>query len=251
MEKITLNGIKYKLVPVKKKKNIEYKIMSYRHNDKPITYYSTEITEDLLKNWKIRSVKRLSDGVIFKVGDYITGCTYEDKRAITSITIEEDELFFKYDHEGATSLEYAILHKLLFVTHDGVNIFEGDSYVKVDTNINNTIIFVINALSNQPDYKGLKFSTQAIAREYIAKQTRIGYSIDGIEFFVGDTIYYILKGYNVINTCKVDKDFIVLESFNYYFTSKQAAEDFILLQNTLRYIEALNLDKLNITLDKI
>jgi hypothetical protein len=77
---------------------------------------------------EILSVKRLSDGEVFTVGDLITGHSYTDARVIEKIKIRHDESIRLEQKYGSTELAYATkLKQPLFLTHDGKDIFEGDT----------------------------------------------------------------------------------------------------------------------------
>ena len=76
----------------------------------------------------ILSVRRLSDGEVFSVGDLITGHSYTDARVIKKIKIRYDESIQLEQKYGSTDLVYATKVKQpIFLTHDGKDIFEGDT----------------------------------------------------------------------------------------------------------------------------
>ncbi len=77
---------------------------------------------------EILSVKRLSDGEVFTVGDLITGYSYEDARSIQTIKICSYTGIMKLEQEkGFTSLCAATKAKNpIFLTHDGKDIFAED-----------------------------------------------------------------------------------------------------------------------------
>lgn len=92
--------------------------------------------------WDIHSIKRLSDGEVFTIGDIVeSGC---GKQKILKIEIEK---FIKYDkvwlHYQSNKKSHQIytytLEKIkhikqpLFTTEDGVDIFEGDEYFELIT----------------------------------------------------------------------------------------------------------------------
>lgn len=101
---------------------------------------SRHTEESLLKrsDYSINSIKRLSDGMVFKVGDYLN---YNVNRkydfTITNIKITDDnEVFLKGDGGAYTTMDsnkISILSKPLFITVDGVPINEGDSYWCINT----------------------------------------------------------------------------------------------------------------------
>lgn len=124
--------------------------------------------------WNIYSVKRLSDGEVFTVGDKIENGKY--KSSITSITLDnlcdsdvciETEGFIcaYYNNCCLSCIKHS--KKPLFTTEDGVDIFEGDDcYI-----IHNWIPLKTKVFSD--DYGNTKtvykfvFSTKEAAEEYI------------------------------------------------------------------------------------
>ena len=85
---------------------------------------------ECLSNYPIRSVKRLSDGVIFTLGDIIlNGSNY----VISSITVEDNEaLLWVEDDYCSLSIECAKKVELLHTTKDGYKINTGDKYFIVE-----------------------------------------------------------------------------------------------------------------------
>jgi hypothetical protein len=98
-------------------------------------YYNTSLRK-VPENAEIISIKRLSGGEVFSVGDVIkvyrqTG--YKGERAITGFSVVDDELVV--EHNGCKSSLYQIAKskKPLFTTEDGVEVFEGDRIVLLNT----------------------------------------------------------------------------------------------------------------------
>lgn len=102
--------------------------------------------EDMLKNdlYKIHSVKRLSDGEIFTIGDRAKTITSKGKHIVTQLSIRQkctgrdgkggynydgvDRIWIDWEDDcGGNWLESTekVKHPL-FLTHDGENIYEGD-----------------------------------------------------------------------------------------------------------------------------
>jgi len=115
--------------------------------------------------FKIHSIKRLSDGEIFTIGDKL------NKSYISSILLQQDIIWLMCQGNSINSkLNNAIKVKQpLFTTEDGVDIFEGDNcwivskeynYQFAQYKINNIDIFYI---PNKNRY----FSTKEKAEEYI------------------------------------------------------------------------------------
>ena len=93
----------------------------------------TPKSEYLKKYWTIHSIKRLSDGEVFTVGDYIDS-TISDlgrKTELTGFKFFDNKLKVGLRHLGYYPLSTIVLPKKpLFTTEDGVDIFEGE-YVTV------------------------------------------------------------------------------------------------------------------------
>ena len=111
---------------------------------------------------EIFSIKRLSDGEIFTVGDMIENTNnpkINDK--IYGISLEKNEIHVYY--QGYDYLQ-DISHckQVLFTTEDGVDILKGDSYWFINT------YWYLGVGTDYYKNKGLKyFSTKAAAEEHI------------------------------------------------------------------------------------
>lgn len=164
----------------------EYEVLSYQNKDGGIVekaengmFYFTEglnrtpSLELQLHSWNIFSVRRLSDGEVFSIGDEIH---YEDdfckiNNRIKSFEIRNNgqNIWLIYDLEngfGGNICGYQISEakKILFTTQDGKEIYKGDSYYFVDKN------FIIDSIQDAytdilDEYK--TFSNRKAAEEYI------------------------------------------------------------------------------------
>ena len=137
--------------------------------------------------WKIHSVKRLSDGEIFTIGD-IVKC--EDcKGKITSLEIYDNDIYLNgidnkmpFGYTLCNTLDcFEIPQKVkqpLFTTEDGVDIFEGDNIYWVNINTFEKVncnkynddlgeISIKSLLSKKYECKAIAFSTKEKAEEYI------------------------------------------------------------------------------------
>lgn len=142
----------------------DYEILSYKHNDGQIA--GMEYINACLKlatlheGWKIYSVKRLSDGEIFTIGDRIKD------GIIDTIYLSDNILWFIHTGKMTNSkLEDAIkIKKPLFTSEDGVDIFVDDIVYGVRPNYS---IWETSStsLSYYNDYKF--YSTEEAAKEYI------------------------------------------------------------------------------------
>lgn len=132
--------------------------------------------------YKIHSVKRLFDGEIFTVGDKIDSTMSDLGRAtsLTNIKLENNKLLF-----GLRDLGYYPLNTLLkckkplFITEDGVEIFENTKFWYV-----NTKLFDVFSANSDREYcfqpsRHKLFSTKELAEKYI-KNNKLQYSLEDI-----------------------------------------------------------------------
>ena len=123
--------------------------------------------------WAIHSVKRLSDGEIFTVGDNIAGQVLSGK--ITDIILEKDRIYFYVSSSRRLQLGNFIkkVKQPLFTTEDGVDIFHGMYYYHVSGNFNITErtanLEVDSETGNKYDLSNghRYFSTKEKAEEYV------------------------------------------------------------------------------------
>lgn len=130
-------------------------------------HYDSLLEERLLKlsHWSIHSVKRLSDGEVFTIGDTVkhnTGVIIK----IESIDYKQllgHDISFNILNARFDNIKEKI--KVLFKTEDGVEIFEGDTYYKV---VNKSFqLLIMEKASKGESLKSKIFSTKEKAEEYI------------------------------------------------------------------------------------
>ena len=145
---------------------------------------------DCLKEpgFKIHSIKRLSDGEIFTIGDKINNTTFGGNGTIKSIrNIENNFIVFRIDFDkewdDADDSECFLINlqkikQPLFTTENGVDIFEGDNIYWVNINTFEKVncnkynddlgeISIKSLLSKKYECKAVGFSTKEKAEEYI------------------------------------------------------------------------------------
>lgn len=119
----------------------------------------------------ITKIKRLSDGVIFEVGD-LMGHNIRPSRKlkIKSIDLEADgTLSF---NTGNTFLHNAILIKPTLISEDGVKLYEGDSVYIVE-NRGNLYLAHIGPKTSSIQDKSIKvFSTKKVALNYMVDNAK-------------------------------------------------------------------------------
>lgn len=155
----------------------EYEILSYSDRENNICKlkwdeidWKQKYVKNNLHIFKIHSIKRLLDGEVFTVGDLIN---YKDifytNLKIKSIQLFDGKILIHKDCTMNTNDLSEINHikKRLFKTEDGVDIFKGDNYVKVNNHSNYSLVTGFIAEGAQDNYTGLKFSTKEKAEEYI------------------------------------------------------------------------------------
>lgn len=132
----------------------DYEILSFKWGNGTITKLDSQLKDtycqedsrrpfffldELLNRSKasIHSVKRISDGEIFTLGDKVD--TMGLKIPITAFRVENDKLYTmgELPHRGSAFSNYKVsdLKKAkqpLFVTEDGVDTFQGDTFVSVN-----------------------------------------------------------------------------------------------------------------------
>lgn len=142
------------------------------------------------KNFEILSVKRLSDGEVFTLGDKVSATDNKYSRGNTiinsksgtwipdfynttvgSFKIIDDIMCVIYSYNNrdyGQPINYVKkLTKPLFKTEDGVEVFCGDSYWCVNTSLHFWSLFKQTARERTMLGKGVKsFSTESLAREY-------------------------------------------------------------------------------------
>jgi hypothetical protein len=147
--------------------------------------YPTYPLSYLLKmnSYKIHSVKRLSDGEVFTVGDYTTGGTIkqfrktelevcgEKKEDFIHITYEHDLEDTNYPNFRDVQLISGFKKKQkLFTTEDGVDIYVGDKvwFVNPDNNYElQPNSYTVTKNWDDSDMLSKVFSTKKAAEEYI------------------------------------------------------------------------------------
>lgn len=128
----------------------------------------------------IESVKRLSDGEVFTVGEEVDD--WGTKRVITGFSNETGWVTIPvvFDSYGKTDLTgIKKVKKPLFTTEDGVEKFEGDLFVPVNVSVDDADNYTIRGLNSEAKPYNTKiqeearkngvlwFSTKEAAEEYI------------------------------------------------------------------------------------
>jgi hypothetical protein len=179
----------------------DYEILAFRceNHNKPYVKHSNgkfafahengfSTVDDLLSGTTfniIHSIKRLSDGEIFTVGDE-TNFGKINKFRIEDLKSLKDNfgVFFTNKEIGQLSIKFnrkedgtnwniqwltntKLVKKPLFTTEDGVEIFEGDSYRVINKNTFFTHPCTCDKYSSIEEKNFIKFSTKKAAEAYI------------------------------------------------------------------------------------
>jgi hypothetical protein len=126
----------------------------------------TMISDDLEQS--ISSVKRLSDGEIFTIGDKLTEGTiltfslsdYNDGIYADTIKVSGDDMYY---YCGLPLNKWVKLNQPLFTTEDGVDIYSGDCFYHVDKEFRISQNHGFSGISE----KIFAFSTKKAAKNYI------------------------------------------------------------------------------------
>jgi len=153
----------------------DYEIISYFAKDNPkmitIKRRGGELHDSY---WKIHSVKRLSDGEIFTVGDSVKVYEYGSVKTIDSMDLVtkcssmKQGIWLNYS-TGSSHISHATKQKKqpIFLTHDGKDIFEGDKLWYVNKESLNLDHFQTHANVTFCSNINAYFLTQKEAQDYI------------------------------------------------------------------------------------
>lgn len=126
------------------------------------------LSED--SGWEIHSVRRLSDGEVFTVGDTVGSIHTPDRNhIIKSFEIKQDARIvvhtsWQSENPNGQPLMDILLMKPLFTTEDGVDIYEGDTFYVVDDR--NKVIELQAITGTKLFMTDVLFSTKEKAEHY-------------------------------------------------------------------------------------
>jgi hypothetical protein len=213
----------------------DYEVLSYiKKGSTACTTTKRRGGENHDEYWNIYSVKRLSDGEVFTVGDKITGY-HKDARSIQTIRTCPYTGRVRLEQSGGyTDFSYATKVKQpIFLTHNGKNIFEGDKvwYVNKEQLHYSGFIAVsgVTFRSNINAY----FLTREGAEDYIEKNKVLFTTEDGYNVFDGQYYFYVdKKDLVAVRSIATSKAVGMSTSFKYFGTIG-AAEKYIDSQKIL------------------
>jgi hypothetical protein len=151
---------------------------------------------------QILSVKRLSDGEVFIVGDRVKVYEYGSIKTITEIVVNDSKalvkqgIWLRYD-SGSSHMTHAIkVENPIFLTHDGKYIFEGDTCYVMDTSLNYYKALVTSGSIFYTDtFK--YFLTEAAASDYVKRNKVLFTTEDGVGIKKGDTYYFVDTDFSI------------------------------------------------------
>ena len=195
-------------------------------------------------NWSIHSIKRLSDGEVFTVGDKVEHgylCCGEEKRLkwnINSISIENNRLKLFSGTGFYREIGEIVKQKQpVFTTEDGVGIYQGDKYffVGIGDLINSNIVHDAESWHRNNDINEFKrFSTKKGAREYIDSQKVLFISEDGVEMTKGDIYWVPQAGYDEACMFKASSTKDYKKDDSKRFSTEESAQKYI-DENKVKY----------------
>lgn len=234
---------------------------------------SDEFIEYILRNNKvnIRSIKRLSDGEVFTIGDRITGQYYGKKepiRIIESFVPERGEFMVKqsFGHSRLSGIKK--VKEPLFKTEDGVDIYYGDRYYfynSDDLDCTEPYDDYAENIDNRRLWNNYKcFSTKEKAQEYINSKKVLFTTVDGVDIKAGDYLYVTSFTGEVVYK-EGTKAYMTQEiTGKVAYSTKEAAEEALIMNKACLSIndiaviigqcnetKRINLDKLTAKLKKL
>jgi len=191
---------------------------------------------------KIHSVKRLSDGEVFTVGDSVKVYEYSYIKNITGIIINSNPLvkegiWLRYD-SGSSHLSHATKVKQpIFLTHDGKDIFVGDRiiWVNKDSLLHGVFTADYGSLfcSNQHAY----FTSAIDAQDYIEKNKVLFTTEDGVGIKKGNMVHGVYRTTHTISNTVVGCNRGLHDTFEAIFSTRAAAENYLVQKSHSLSIE--------------
>lgn len=183
---------------IKKVQKPEYEILSYAAKDNPemitLKRRGGEIHDEY---WKIHSVKRLSDGEVFTVGDLVKVREQGSKKVIEKFEIVNDKspirngVWIEYPCGGSHLRGVAKVQQPVYLTHDGKDIFPKDTvwYVNKE-NLYYDYIVAYPEVKFNSEIRAY-FLTRQEAEEYVEKNKVLFTTEDGVGIKKGDKYYFV------------------------------------------------------------
>ena len=219
----------------------DYEILCIKHK-KNKCFYRNSIDLRNLNFYDIHSVKRLSDGKVFNIGENAT-TALNNYGPITAFEINCNRMYIRTNGSSKGTFSCNIkdlkVFKKLFTTEDGVDIFEGDLYHAV-TKKNNKMLINLNAEKEAPNFPPIWsmkdficFSYRKKAQEYIDNHEILFSTADGVDIFEGDkyhsVILYNLQYKGWFKAQKINKGKYTDAESCIVFSTEKEAKQYILM----------------------
>jgi hypothetical protein len=184
---------------------------------------------------KVHAVKRLSDGEIFTVGDkFKANIGGEDViRTIQRIKVEGHRITIQHENGDLTNRKcVGIFNQIkkvkqpIFLTHNGIDIFEGDTvwYVNKENLYHDYAIALARTSFNSNTHA--YFLTREGAEEYIRKNKVLFTTEDGVGISYGDEVWWVMDNGLINDTSSWNEGNNCYKS-NRYFSTRATAENYI------------------------
>jgi hypothetical protein len=162
-----------------------YELLSFNNNGTILSVVNNkpfygELLKEYLSKYKIHSVKRLSDGQVFTVGDKVDYTDGFFKKStscycpINSFSIKDDKIYINLHYAGEsgnrTIEDWVKVKPVLLVTEDGVDIYEGDYPWLVNNRCNKPYQWnngTGSGITNLSSKHNKYFSTKEAAEDYL------------------------------------------------------------------------------------
>ena len=190
-------------------------------------------------NNRIYSIKRLSDGKIFTLGDIIrhnNNVAYPIGE-LTKITIVNDTLFFESNRNyygfNANMCFISKVQQPLFITEDGFPIYQGDTYWCVNTAPHLWSIFQQTAKERTILNKTvIAFKSVDLAQKYIddnKPKVKLFTTEDGVDIFEGDEVFELINNTKIFRITFLKCTSMTGKNSRKYFSTKEKAREYILM----------------------
>jgi len=208
-----------------------------------------EILISKVTPYTIFSVKRLSDGEVFTVGDkFKANIGGEDViRTIQRIEVEGGRITIGHQNGTLTNRKcVGIFNQIkkvkqpIFLTHDGKDIFDGDKVWCVNKHTQFIGIdgsFIATSTVHFNSELIAYFLTIEDAENYIAKNRVLFTTEDGVGVRKGDMIHGVYRTTNTISNTVVGNNNGVCNPFIAVFSTRAAAENYLVQKSHSLSIE--------------
>ena len=237
------NDHQYILSSVNKPAPLDYEIISYVAKDNPNNITTKRRGAHLHEEyWKIHSVKRLSDGEVFTVGDIVKVREQGSKKVIEKFEIVNDKssirngVWIEYPCGGSHLRGVAKVQQPIFLTHDGKDIFPKDTvwYVNKE-NLYYDYIVAYPEVKFNSEIRAY-FLTRQEAEEYVEKNKVLFTTEDGYSIRHGEGYYFVNTDFN-IDVSKANYQTVAMSDEKKYFATLAAAESYVVQKSPSLSIE--------------